>query len=61
MSSGHMGEALSVYMPDLHTESGFGLKVLESNIYHFPLNQPSLNEHVKPLHSRGGPCGRPQN
>ncbi len=56
-----MGEALSVYMPDLHTESGFGLKVLESNIYHFPLNQPSLNEHVKPLHSRGGPCGRPQN
>jgi hypothetical protein len=53
MSSGHMGEALSVYMPDLHTESGFGLKVLESNIYHFPLNQPSLNEHVKPLHRRG--------
>jgi hypothetical protein len=61
MSSGHMSEALSVYMSDLHAEPGFSLKVLESNIYQFPLNQPSLNEPAKPLYSRGGPCGRPQN
>ncbi len=61
MSSGYMGKALSVYMPDLHTESGFGLKVLESRNYHFPLNQPSLNELAKPLYDRGGRKGRPQN
>jgi len=35
-----MGAALSVYRSDLHTELGFSLKVLKSNIYHFPLNQP---------------------
>jgi hypothetical protein len=61
MSSGHMSEALSVYMSDLHAEPGFSLKVLESRNYQFLLCPASLNEPAKALHSRGGPCGRPQN
>lgn len=47
MSSGHMGEALSVCMLDLHAEPGFSLKVLESRNFQFLLCPTSAERACK--------------